>query len=437
MSDLFNSWSRSKKFRFFLIASALFALMMLVLQAARFSGWLGEAPRAEWTDLKEYYAAGQHFLQRQDLYRKPDPDFALYGYSPAYAMLFVPIRSIPIEVGSLISIVLHLGVVVTLYQVWRRIFQRLGLRQARELLVWTLPLWFVYRDFWFDINFLNIYTFLALFASLLIDAVLQEKLGWSVIWLTLILLTKPQWAFAAALPLLFGQYRFFIKLWAGAIAAYLAAFGLTLLAGGWDYGWKQWSDYFHFLSTLSWNWPWRTAAVNGRIDYIHSIAQLTIYFMGVTPAAFGVATLIKSFLLLPLALTCLKVWRQRGQAGAAPQALDLRLGLVFALYLAVLFMIDIVQEISLAPVVLAYLLVSLPERRYQWLAWSALLPHALLMVWTLGAFFIVGLDVINKPTLLSAPDRYIPILMIVVLVFYGLLLVKLGNDLRALPKSEI
>ncbi len=71
------------------------------------------------------------------------------------------------------------------------------------------------------LDVLNIYILLALQATLLIDAVLRERLGWALLWLSLILQTKPMWAFAAAVPLLLGRYRFFLRLVGGAVAIYV------------------------------------------------------------------------------------------------------------------------------------------------------------------------------------------------------------------------
>ena len=79
-----------------------------------------------------------------------------------------------------------------LYWTWGRIFRRLGLERAQDVLAWTLPVWLVFSQFWADLSYLNVYVFMALFASLLIDALWEEKLGWALLWLALIIQTKPQ-----------------------------------------------------------------------------------------------------------------------------------------------------------------------------------------------------------------------------------------------------
>ena len=89
----------------------------------------------------------------------------------------------------------------------------------------------LFTTFWNDLAYLNVYIFMALLATLLIDAILCERLGWSVLWASIILQIKPQWAFAVAVPLLLGRYRFFARLLVLIIVAYgvIAGGGLWLL----------------------------------------------------------------------------------------------------------------------------------------------------------------------------------------------------------------
>lgn len=76
---------------------------------------------------------------------------------------------------------------------------------------------------------LNIYILMALAATLFIDAVLEERLGWGIFWLGVIIFPiKPQWAFAAAIPLLLGRNKFFLRLMLGSILAYCLIAGATV-----------------------------------------------------------------------------------------------------------------------------------------------------------------------------------------------------------------
>src|SRR5262245_7673410 len=106
--------------------------------------------------------------------------------------------------------------------------------QANVILAWTLPVWLIFSGFWGDLGYLNIYILMALLATLLIDALLADDLLASVLWLSLILQTKPQWVFAAALPLLLGHYRFFFRLIGLAAVTYVGIAALTIAVVGVD-----------------------------------------------------------------------------------------------------------------------------------------------------------------------------------------------------------
>lgn len=50
-------------------------------------------------DLKIYLEAGERFLRREDLYIAPRPDFGLYAYSPAFAVLLGFLAFLPYKLG--------------------------------------------------------------------------------------------------------------------------------------------------------------------------------------------------------------------------------------------------------------------------------------------------------------------------------------------------
>ena len=135
-------------------------------------------------------------------------------------------------------------------------------------------------DLWDDFSYMNTYILIALFATFLIEAVLQENLVWASFWLGAVILPiKPHWAFALVLPLLLGRYRFFLKLLLGAALAYLIVAGITILAGGFDYGIRQYQDYFAFLSKLTRDYPW-WGPDRPFLGYNHSIMQIVLYLLG-------------------------------------------------------------------------------------------------------------------------------------------------------------
>jgi hypothetical protein len=274
---------------------------------------------------------------------------------------------------------------------------------------------------------MNTYILIALFATFLIDAALQERLGWASFWLGAVILPiKPHWAFALALPLLLGRYRFFLKLLVGAAIAYLVVAGITILAGGVEYGIRQYQDYFAFLSRLTRDYPW-WGPDRPFLGYNHSILQTVLYWFGISAASMGLATIFKLLLLLPLGWISLKFLRHPvNQAGR--DVPETALAIVFALYLGAFIWLDMVWELSLGIVIFAYLLATTGQKGVRALLWILFGPYALLDIWRLASYLALGDNVLYEGAyVLTDPLIYVPWIMIVMLAFYAILLWRLNR----------
>jgi hypothetical protein len=414
-------WSRSKTFRIVLIIVSVYVILRLAVHFFYLTQFFPD-------DLRVYLEAANNLLLRQDLYPKGALTRAdSFQYAPSFALAFVPFLWLPRGPVALIHTLLHLGAYVLLYVGWSRIFRRLSLDRANEMLVWTLPVWLVFSQFWGDLGFLNVYIFMALMATWLIDAILSEHLGWSLLWLSIILQIKPMWAFAVVVPLLLGRYRFFFKLIALAAIVYVAIAGVVILATGAVYGWQQHVDYVqHLTSMQGGNFPWRTPD-KGFLGYNHSITQVAVYWLGVTPLALHLALGIKVLLLAPLAWVSLRRLLQPiGRAGVdSPQwGLDL----AFAFYLGTFIWLDVVWEVTLGIAVFTYLLATLDPHQQvaRILVWGVFSLYALVDFFQLIGVAILGMDAILPGALfVTDPSIYFPLVMIVILTFYALLVKRL------------
>jgi hypothetical protein len=406
------------------------------------AGVMGGMP--EWTgaegepmvpdDLRIYLDAASRLRSGQNLYLQQDVNqMEFYQYAPSFALAFTSFLWLPRGVVAIIHTLLHILAYALLYVGWARIFQQLGLERANTMLAWTLPVWFVFSAFWGDLGYLNIYVFMALFSTLLIEAILNRRLFWSLVWLSIILQTKPQWAFAVVVPLIMGRYRFFLKLLAMAVIVYIAIVGLTTLAMGPTYGWQQHMDYFQLLQRIqSGNYPWRGPDARF-LGYNHSIKQIAVYLLGETSSVLRLATVIKLLLLMPLVVLVFRLARWFvGQADNFPP----RIGLDFALllYLAAFIWLDVVWELSLSVAVFTYLLATLKQRNEKMLVWAVFMPYALVDFWQLMSVAVFGMDVVAPGLyILTDPSIYVPLVMIVILVFYGLLIKRLW---QAVPSQQ-
>jgi hypothetical protein len=437
MSQIHRTWAQSKAYRLILLLAVIYVLLRLAVQTMILTGALKLPGTGEneyvWRDLPVYLEAARHLQLRQNLYLK-EPQLYQYQYAPSFALAFIPFLKISPVLVPIIHTLFHILEYALLYICWSRIFRRLGLKRVKELLAWSLPVWLVFSAFWSDLGYLNVYTLTALLATLLIDAILSERLGWAVLWLAIILQIKPHWAFAMPVPLLLGRRRFFCKLGVLTIAAYIAVMGLTVLAVGPSYGWQQYTDYFRLLlSLLHQENLWRTLA-DGFLGYNHSIKQTVVYLLGISPATLRLATMVKVLLLAPLAAVGLRHLRRpnrHGDAGFSRIGLDF----AFALYCGAFIWLDVVWELTLGIVVFPYLLASLDSHVARRLAYGVFLSYALLDIWRLAAFLLFGSSaIVPGPYFLLDPSIYIPLTMIVILVFYALLVQRLW---AAVPARQL
>jgi hypothetical protein len=441
--NLRQCWARSKAYRIFLILAILYAVLRMAVQGAYLammlypnSGIMGGMPG--WTgaegepmvpnDLQDYLDASSRLRKHQDLYLKGSLDrVEFYQYAPAYALAFTPFLWLSPTAVTVVHTLLHVAAYMLLYIWWGKIFDQLKLKRAQEMLALSLPVWLIFSAFWSDLGYLNIYIVVALLSTFLIESVFNERLAWSLLWLSMILQTKPHWAFAAAIPLLLGRYRFFLKLIGFAVFIYLAAVGMTMLIAGPAYIWRQYGDYFPFLLNMSANFPWR-GPEEAFLGYNHSIMQIVVYLLGVTPGAMRLATVVKLVLLAPLAAIGLRYLRHPVDRPGR-QVPQLALDWAFALYLGAFIWLDMVWEVSLGVAIFTYLLATLERRNMRILVWVVFLPYALVDFWQLVSFAAFGMEVIAPgPYILTDPSVYVPLVMIVILMFYTLLVGRLWSS---------
>lgn len=429
-----ESWSRSKTYRVLLILAMIYAILRLAIQVFLFSDAMRPEAVAEGVqvsaDLQQsYIASAQRFQAREDLYLKGSLEHveAHYLYSPAFAFFFAPLLLLPLPILLPVMVVIHLLAYGLLYVWWGRIFEQNSLPHIARQWAQLLPLYLVFSAFWDDLSYMNTYIIVALFATLLIDAILQERLGWAAFWLGAVILPiKPHWAFAMALPLLLGRYRFFLQLLVGAAVAYLIVAGITVLGGGVEYGIRQYQDYFSFLSRLTRDYPW-WGPDKPFLGYNHSIMQIVLYMLGVSPANMTMATILKLILLLPLGWISLKFLRNPVNTSGRERS-ETALALIFAFYLGAFIWLDMVWELSLGIVIFAYLLATTEHKGTRVLLWLLFGPYALLDIWRLVSYMTLGDSVLYEGAyVLTDPLIYIPWIMMVLLVFYGLLLVRLNR----------
>jgi hypothetical protein len=418
LSQAWRLQAGSKTSRILLISVTVFALLRLLMQFA-------VLPELYFDDLTTYLDASQNLRQQTDLYPPlPLKQVEFYQYAPTFALVMVPFTWISTVLAGFLHTALHVVIYALLYRQWDRIFKRLGLEQASRALIATLPVWLLFSAFWSDLILLNVYTLMALLATLLIDAVLDERLDLSLLWLSIILQLKPHMAFAVLIPLLLGHYRFFFKLILAAAAVYVAIFALTILVLGPHYGWEQYKAYFHLLTAMGDNFPWRGPSKDF-LGYNHSIVQTVVFFGGISTTTLRIGQAIKFLLLVPLVIIGLRFLRHpvRKMGREVP---ELGLELAFVLYTGVFIWLDIVWELTLGIAVFTYLLAVLNQSKARTMMGIVFLLYSLVDVFQLVGYMVLGENALLQDAyVVTDISTYVPLIMIVTLTFYVLLIKRL------------
>ena len=443
MNPIKQCWAESKTYRALLIAAILYALLRFAVQVSLFAYSITPQAVEEGTltsaDLQfSYIPAAEHFRDREDIYLKGSLEIleTHFPYTPAFAFLYGPLLLLPIGILVWVMTAIHLAAYYLLYVRWARIFQKYRLTKAEKLWAQTLPLFIIFTVFWDDLALLNIYLIVALFATFAIEAVLDENLGWASFWIGAVILPiKPHWAFALGIPLLLGRYRFFLRLMLGTLLAYLATVVVTILGGGADYVLRQYQDYFIFLSRLSRDFPW-WGPDKPFLGYNHSVMQTILYYFGVTDTNKTLATIVKLALLVPLGLVALKYLRNpiRKSGRDVPET---ALALGFALYLGAFLWLDMVWEISLGLVIFVFLLTIIEQKWIRTALWILFFPYAALDIWRLISYLAFGDSILYAGVYVTTdPILYVPWILALIIIFYGLLIRFLSNSRPSLSASS-
>jgi hypothetical protein len=421
-SVLRRAWQNTPAFRRVLVAALAYFTLRLAMQAFLL---FDPASQEIAADLQTYIDAARAFQERRDLYLAgPLQVVNFYQYAPFYALTFAPFLLLTPFQTAVVHTLIHLASYILLFLWWGRIFDRLGLPRAGRCLARSLPAWVVFSAFWGDLAYLNIYLIVALLATLLIESVLEERPGWAALWLVLILQVKPHWGFAALVPLLMGRRAFFLRLLGLAAAGYAATVLVTLAAGG-AYAWQQYLEYIRFLPSLSTGFPWR-GPESGFLGYNHSIKQVVVFWLGLSPFTLALADFVKAVLLIPLGLIALFSAARPVEKPAREDPLRF-LDLCFALYLGAFLWLDMVWELSLGIAIFVYLVATLRadspgSRLSRGLVWAGFLLYALIDLWQVISYLAIGPQVlIQDAYIASDPSIYAPVILILTLVFYLIL----------------
>lgn len=336
-------------------------------------------------DLFVYLRAGADVAGGLSPYANgPWPDPGVYHYSPflaaALSVLFRNgVAEFPLRAAAYFYFALAVMALPLAWRAWRAVFRAVNLRRAeRAMIVWA-PLWLVYSQWFFDLTYLNVSTFWLALTGALTWAVLRQRTGWAVLLVVVVALAKPHHLYPLLIPLLFGQWRW----WLTVVAASGVGYGLTVLLTfvmvGPELGWSLHHDYFGHLLNIAERYPWRTD-----IFYNHSWRSILYWLFGFQDWVAPAVTVIRLLFLLPVLWL---LWRW-GRPPADPERrAQLALGICFAAHLWALMLVSDLWEAQLLIVVFAYLSALGGPRLGRWAALIAV-PFCLLGVAQLAGWWL-------------------------------------------------
>jgi hypothetical protein len=382
------------------------------------TGWWSTESAKLPPDLQVYWDAAERFAEQKDLYSaEAGGEVIIYQYSPAFALLYSLGLLLPLPMVVLLMSILNVAAYVGLFLLWAHLFHRFQMRSALNLLVAILPVWILFSGFWIDLSLLNIHIIISFLASLLLLAVIKERLLISVVLLVLLVQTKPYWAFLLLIPLLLGRYQFFLRLLAYSLLGYLGIVLATSAIGSWSYVSAQYREYMRISLYLSRNYPWRTMQ-DGFLGYNHAIKQVAYYLFGYSSFVNGIVNLVKQLLFLPLFLVILAyLIRPLEQPGW--ERPDVALDVAFGVYLGVYVYLDFVWELTLGIIVVIYLL-SLEKKGWvRGFLWGVFLLYSLMDLWGTLGFLFNGKKILEGGIfIISNPNIYLPVVLFFLLALY-------------------
>ena len=102
-------------------------------------------PRRHYCDFRVYYATGARFLDREDVYARPDQAITPFKYSPTVAMLFAPLSLIEKHEASLIFFAINFLSVIGICFLSRRLVGTDKLTYKQYWFLFFIPILFASR----------------------------------------------------------------------------------------------------------------------------------------------------------------------------------------------------------------------------------------------------------------------------------------------------
>ncbi|MFH1593068.1 MAG: glycosyltransferase family 87 protein [Candidatus Omnitrophota bacterium] len=117
-------------------------LLIAVVIAIVFTGlifrYAYRAPKRSYGDFRVYYAAGERFAAKEDIYQRHNPSITPYKYSPMFAMLVSPLSLFSQKTASLLFFTLNFFAVLVIFVISKKIITKDKTSGGRNLLLYAI-----------------------------------------------------------------------------------------------------------------------------------------------------------------------------------------------------------------------------------------------------------------------------------------------------------
>ena len=282
-------------------------------------------------------------------------DYSNFRYHPVIALAVSPLCAVdPAGPYTIVVIGLVLAYLAGL-ALWARVAAACGFpARTLETIQNLLPLAAVASAFLANTAYGNIGPALVPLSGALVLALLRKQSVPAGLLTALIVLFKPQWAFALVLPIALGEWRLLGRTLLVAVAAYAAVSGVYVVLSGPAYGLDMLRSYVTFMAGISANYPWRgSEAMFQTVEHgiYPTLLRYADFQVWVRPAADALKVLLTGI----VAWQFLRAWRVRARLDPA-RYLQAALVLVLLTYVLGMLLLDQLEEALLAGVVFAYVI---------------------------------------------------------------------------------
>ncbi|MEM7816633.1 MAG: glycosyltransferase family 87 protein, partial [Candidatus Aenigmatarchaeota archaeon] len=108
--------------------------------------YLHKAPKRNYCDFRVYYATAKRFLDRADIYSRPDPNITPYKYSPFFAFLFSPLGLFSIKQAAIIFFIINFFSLILVFFLSKTLlWKKNEIKASKEFFIYFLSLIFSLR----------------------------------------------------------------------------------------------------------------------------------------------------------------------------------------------------------------------------------------------------------------------------------------------------